>query len=145
MADQTTGGTQTPAPGTIEAAQARNALRHGLRTGKLPSGCSYIRKQLTAVQREIEDAILAVRGEIDLTAAALIQTAVRWERHALLAGRWLSREAASMSHADRLSYSREIARASTERDKILGELGINRPADVLDAGKILSDLSKPTD
>jgi hypothetical protein len=59
--------------------------------------------------------------------AALINTAFRAERHAQLAQRWLAREADSMTPADRLSYSREVARASEARDKAIAALDLPKP------------------
>lgn len=61
-------------------------------------------------------------GEIDLPSACWINTALRWERHARLSARWLRIEAEAMSPGDRLSYSREVARASSERDKAIMQL-----------------------
>jgi hypothetical protein len=113
----------------------RNSLRHGLRAGSLPKGASYIKREINLLRREIETAVMNRHGEIDLYRAALIQTAIRWERHGMLVQRWLRREAGEMDAAQRLAYSRDIARASESRDRCLKELGLNAGdhADILDA------------
>lgn len=103
----------------------RNAMRHGLRAGMLPKGAAYIKRECDTMRREIETAVLARHGEVDLYRAALIQTAMRWERHGMLVQRWLRKEAVTMDAAQRLAYSRDIARASENRDRCLKELGLN--------------------
>ena len=77
-------------------------------------------------RRRLEDALLAVKGEVTMTDAANIQTCLRWERHAALAQRWLTKQYKELKPADRLLFSREIARASAERDKALAamQLGV---------------------
>jgi hypothetical protein len=69
--------------------------------------------------------VFAIRGEVSLVDAAYINTAYRWERHAQLAARWLHLHGAEMDHATRLAYSRDVARASTERDKALASLKLS--------------------
>ena len=76
----------------------RNGLRHGLTAGKLPKGCQYLENQLNGFRRTLEDIVLSVKGEISLPDAASIQTALKWERHG----------------------------ASTERDKALNSIGLDR-------------------
>ena len=50
----------------------RNALRHGLRAGKLPVKCQYIEHRINALRRQLEDAVIAVRTEIGIVDAANI-------------------------------------------------------------------------
>ena len=59
-------------------------------------------------------------------AACVIGSAVRWQIHAELCSRWLRLAGDTMSHSDRLAYSRESARASSERDRHLRLLGLDR-------------------
>lgn len=94
--------------------------------GRLPRGCEYIIGLCRGVKTHLERAVIDVRGDITLSDAMLIQTAVRWERHAQLAQRWLRRESENMSVDQRLQYSREVARASAERDKCVKQLRIER-------------------
>lgn len=103
-----------------------NRTRHGMRGAGLPPGCGHIQRATCAFRREVEAAVLEARGEITLVDAASINTAFRAERHAQLAQRWLAVEAESMTPADRLNYSREVARASELRDKALAALDLPR-------------------
>lgn len=98
------------------------SARHGLRGSGLPKGCGHIRRAINVFRRAIEAAVFDDRGEISLTDAAHINTAFRWERHAQLAQRWLMFQAETLSDADRLAYSRDVAKASTERDKSIAAL-----------------------
>ena len=101
-------------------------MGHGLKAGKLPDDCKYIEIRINNFRRQLEDAVIAVRGEPTMTDAAHIQTALRWERHGCLAQRWLQKEYDKLKAADRLLFSREICRASAERDKAVRELKLTR-------------------
>lgn len=110
-------------------------LRHGLKAGKLPKDCRYIENQLYGLRRKLEAAVVAAKGDVSLPDAACIQTAIKWERHGALALRWLRLEEANLKPTERLAFSREIARASTERDRALQALGLDRDAkdNIIDA------------
>jgi hypothetical protein len=96
----------------------------------LPKGCGYIQRECDQLRTVIETVTAdAHEGQISVLQAALIQTAIRWERHASLAQRWLRLECAQLTPDQRLAYSRDIARASAERDKCLLQLGLDQRAD----------------
>jgi len=103
----------------------RNHMRHGLRGGQLPKDCKYIEMRLNRFRRCLEDALLATRSEVTITDAAIIQTCLRWERHSALAQRWLVKANDELKPVERLSFSREIARASSERDKAIATLKLD--------------------
>jgi hypothetical protein len=105
----------------------RNALRHGLMAGQLPPDAKYIELRLNKFRRQLEDAVVDAKQEVTLLDAAVIQTCLRWERHAALAQRWLNKAIGTLSPTERLAFSREIARASTERDKALALLKLDTP------------------
>ena len=67
--------------------------------------------------------------------AASIQTATAWQRHSSLCLRWLRLGETSLKPEQKMNFSREIARASGERDKALRELHLDRDTrdNVLDA------------
>lgn len=115
----------------------RNALTHGLRAstlGSVPKGASYVGKLMHEFRRQLEAALVDAKGSISFTDACHVNTAARWERHALLAGRWLKLHAATMTHDQRLAFSRDVARASESRDRAIEALKIDiNPASVLDA------------
>ena len=73
----------------------------------------------------LEDAVLANRNEVSILDAACIQTCLRWERHAALAQRWLVKADNELKPEQRLTFSREVARASSERDKALATLRLD--------------------
>ena len=103
-----------------------NALKHGLSIGRLPKGAAYVANLTAKLRQALEDATLDIRGQVGVYELAVINSAIRWERHALLAQRWLRREAANLTPDQRLAFSREVARASSERDKCLKALGLYR-------------------
>lgn len=112
-----------------------NRLRHGLKArfplGVLPKGFARIERNVGAFRRGLEEQVLAIHGEIDLINAAVINTACRWERHSQMCLRWLKvgceavAESERLSADQRLNFSRDIARASAERDKCLKSLGLS--------------------
>lgn len=104
---------------------SQNHLKHGLRAGRLPKGCGYISTRVEKLREVIETQLCDQKGEVTITEAATINSMVRWERHALLAMRWLRQHVDDMTHDQRLAYSREIARASSERDKCLRSLKLD--------------------
>lgn len=88
---------------------------------------------MSEFRRKLEDVVLARFGEVDVLAAAAINTACRAESACLLLGRWLRLRADVMSDADRLNYVTAIARASAERDKALAKLRLDAAADPMQA------------
>lgn len=120
----------------------RNATRHGLKAGQLPKGASYIKRDADILRRYLEAAVVERHDEITLYHAACIQSAIRWERHAMLAQRWLRLEADDLDAGTRLSFSREIAKASSERDKCLERLGLDK-RDAQDALTLLYAQPQP--
>jgi hypothetical protein len=105
---------------------SRNAMRHGLKSSALPKGCWRIEARLNALRRTLEDHTYDTHGEVGLLHALAISTAVRWERHAALSARWLRLQGENMSDGDRLAYSRDVARASSERDKAVASLNLGQ-------------------
>lgn len=119
----------------------KNTLTHGLdasrglRAGRLPKGCGYIVRAVNDFTRAFNRALIAQKGEVSFTDAASVNSATRWERHSCLALRWLRLHADEMSHDQRLAYSREIAKASAERDKCIRATGLS-VCDVTDGESI---------
>ena len=109
-----------------------NALRHGLKSGKLPKDARYIEHQMNGLRRTLEDAVVAARGEVTIPGAAAIQTAVKWERHGALCLRWLRVEGDKLKPEQKMTFSREIARASAERDKAIAALQLDAKPEPVD-------------
>lgn len=124
-----------------------NTLRHGLKAGKLPPGCRYIEVRVCRLRRELEACVLAAKGQVNLQDASCVKSICDWERHRSLAQRWLrlhgidgrpGRGKAStkgkakedtvrgLTPMEMLTFSRETARASTEMDKLIRLLGLDR-------------------
>lgn len=102
-----------------------NSVRHGLKGGALPRDCKYLENRLNRFRRTIEAEVLRVKGTVSLLDAALIQSCIRWERHACLAHRWLVKQMDELKPEQKVMFSREICRASSERDKSLSALEIS--------------------
>jgi hypothetical protein len=101
-----------------------NRMRHGLRASKLPSGCQYVEKAIIAFRIAVEDAVLRLRGQIDVLEAALIQSAIRSEQRAMLLERWLrlADSKAGLSVGEQIKLLRERDMASARRDNCLKQL-----------------------
>jgi hypothetical protein len=110
-----------------------NALTHGMAAGALPPGCGHVVKATKALRTSLQNAVMAARGQVSITDAAAINTAIRFERLAMLAQRWLRLSCDTMSHDQRLAYAREVARASAERDKAIRSLKLDADADPMAA------------
>jgi hypothetical protein len=104
-----------------------NAQRHGMKGGKLPRGCQYIENRVNALRRQVEDALLALKGEISIVDAAAVNSILKWERHGLLAAHWLRKEADKLTAGDRLRFSEAVAKASDNRDRNIRALGLDAP------------------
>jgi hypothetical protein len=100
--------------------------RYALVSGKFPRGCSYVARVLAELRRQLEAAVVAAHGQVSILHAASINSAVRHEGRAILAGRWLRLHAESMSHTERLHYLREVSNASDSRDRCLARLGLDK-------------------
>jgi hypothetical protein len=103
-----------------------NAIRHGLTASALPKGCRRIERMAGKLRHSIEAAVLDSGGTLDLVTVATVNTAVRWATHGMLAARWLRLHCDEMDNTERLTFSREVARASAERDKSIRLLGLGR-------------------
>src|SRR3972149_3432597 len=114
-----------------------NAATHGLRltVSRAPMGAEYVAKAVYRFRELVETAVVERHGEVTVYRAALIQSACRWELHSRLAGRWLKIAHDQLTAGGETGDSREIARASSERDRCLKELGLDRKdqSDVFDA------------
>lgn len=114
-----------------------NRTTHGLHGFGWPKGCHRLKRRETAFRNSLCEAVEA-NGAIGLYEAATIDSACQWLRHGLLAARWLRLEHDQLSPVDRLSFSREVAKAAVERDRCIRLLGLDQTAkasvwDALDA------------
>ncbi|MCI0639581.1 MAG: hypothetical protein L0Y72_18905 [Gemmataceae bacterium] len=104
----------------------RNALRHGLRAGKLPDDCQYVELRLNSLRRTLEDAVVRTHGEVSETQAAIILQAIDWERHRCLCQRWMRKKAKELSLTELVKLSEGMAKGSTELSRAIKMLDIDR-------------------
>jgi hypothetical protein len=113
----------------------RNAQRHGLRSSNLPAGCKAVENRLHQFGKAMRTAIVDARGGMSIVDAALVQSAIRHEKRAALAERWLRVEP-ELTLEQRLTLMRESSAATDSRDKCLEKLKLDRA----DTSSILSQL-----
>ena len=103
--------------------------RHGIQLSRLPAGCAFIHRRASQLRTALERLVIEQRDEVTVGELATIGTAATWAIHGMLCARWLEKAGESLTHAERLGYSREVARASTERERAIGRLGLEKPRD----------------
>jgi hypothetical protein len=113
-------------------------FRHGVRAflgGKLPASNWRVRKLLNSLRTALESEVVVRRGEIDVYAAALIQSAIRHEGVCALWAQHLKDHGDVLTLTERLNVCKEIRNATDARDRCLEKLGLNRfeGGDVIDA------------
>src|SRR5262245_7692473 len=102
-----------------------NALTHGMTLGAMPSGCGYVAARTKQLRTALQNAVMALKGEVSIVDAAAINTATRAERLAMLAQRWLRLNCDVMGHDARLAYAREVVKASETRDRAIRALKLD--------------------
>lgn len=102
--------------------------------GKLSAGWR-LNKALNGLKAALESEVSARRGEIDIYAASLIQSATRHEGVASLWAAHLKKSGDAMSIEQRLAVCREIRNATDSRDRCIEKLGLSKfdRKDILDA------------
>lgn len=103
---------------------ARAADRHGVALGILPRSCFTVQRAVADVRRNLEAAVLEVKGAISVGDAALIATACRWQQVALLTQRLLRVNDADLKPDQKVSYVTQIAEASEKSDRAMKALGL---------------------
>lgn len=103
----------------------RSGRRFHLTLGELSASLGNVTRTLRGFRMGLEEQVIAAHGgSISLAHAAAINTACRWERHAMLCHRWLSGEMDKLDVEKRAQLSRQIADASANRDKAIERLGL---------------------
>lgn len=106
--------------------ETRGNLKHGLRCGSLPRGCGHLAAKVNQLQEWLESHVVELKGEICPTDASAIEVACKWQRHSLLAEKWLRDSFERLNHDQRISTHREVAQAAEKRDKAMRQLGLDR-------------------
>ncbi len=110
----------------------RNALRHGLRCGMVPSKAKYVEHAVNALRRTLETALLELKGDVSISDAAAINSACKWEMHGQLSRYWLRHGIDKLSSMERLKFSEAIAKASDARDKAIRLLELDKTPETID-------------
>lgn len=129
----------------------RGGMRYSLAAGEVGDACKSQKNSADTFRQHLEDAVLLATGgeadvrivenekgekktvmtitggQITLTAAAIIESATKWQRHGRLATKWLNEQYETLTPEQRLSFSREAAKASESRDKCIRALGLPDP------------------
>ncbi len=100
--------------------------RHGLTLARLPAGCQFIHRKASELRTALEREVISQRGEITVPELAVIASVATWTIHGLLCSRWLQKAGETLNHSERLGYSREVARAATERERAIARLNLDR-------------------
>jgi hypothetical protein len=103
-----------------------NGRRHGLRMGALMPGVPHIGRDLNAVRRSLEAAVLALRGVVSVQDALTINAVVRFERKLRLCERHLALKGDEMASETYLAFERESARWLLDRDRAAASLGLRQ-------------------
>ncbi len=119
-------GASGPPVGNLNAAKNGSRLRtKRLVVGELPKQLLSVKRETRAYRRAIEDAVVAVRGEVTVTDAHAIDTASAATAHAGIC-RWLLRNKIDeMKTSDVLSCSSSIVKAKQARDQAIKSLGLD--------------------
>jgi len=116
-----------------------NAVRHGLASSKLPKRLHFAERRVNQFRKIVEEHVIAAKGEITLVDASAINSAMRWERHAILCGYWLNKEIANLTPDQKVKYSEAAAKASDARDKHIRALGLDQSQTPIWANAITSE------
>lgn len=107
----------------------RNAVRHGLRGTSLAKPYSYLRGSVDEFRRDLEDAVVATRGEITLQDACHICTAYRWERASqifqAMLGKMKDGKGRELTTDQLIACTERSARASEARDRAVRALDLD--------------------
>ena len=132
---------------TINPLTGRPGRRVQLLLGACPGNGAWVRRACDKLRVIITQAVESQGIEVDVKTAGLIQTACRYERAALLAGKWLRERYADLDDDQRLKYLTSIADLSAKRDAALARLplgtGDNDPLAALRA-TIEAEAERPT-
>lgn len=102
--------------------------RHGLAGSNFPPHLTDLKKRCDAFRRVVEKDVLRLRGKITLTEALAIDAAYKWERHSQLSSRFLRESYDKITPAERVTYSREAARAADLRNAAIKSLRLDEVA-----------------
>ena len=110
-------------------------MRHGLRSGKFMKDQKYIENRVNQLRRDLEDAVMACRGEVGIEDAAFINTAIRWESVASKCQHHLRKSRLTVELE--LKFMERMATASANRDRAIQALELDMESDAPDLQKYI--------
>lgn len=102
-----------------------NGSRRLLVLASSPPRDRWMDRLVDALRQRWEQDVIAAKGKLSRVDERLINSAARWELHALRAGTWLRREHDKLTYDQRIAASREAATATDRRNSLLARLGID--------------------
>jgi len=125
------------------------AVRYGLKVGALPKEFRHIQNHVNGVRREMETAVESRHGQVSLSHALLIDSAVAHELHATICRTLLNRNIAKLAPLDQAKLAGDAAKAKEARNRAFGRLDLDPSdhdpwRDVFTAPAIASDATEPT-
>jgi len=103
-----------------------NSMRHGLRSSRVPNDSSYMLREANIFRTCVEAAILDRFGSIDVLRAALVQTCIQWQIHAMKLRRLLLVKATELTIDQMVNFAERACRALAERDRCLVKMGLDK-------------------
>lgn len=108
-----------------------NGVKHGAsyyhRSGRLPTGCSYIKRNEDEYRKDLEEAVRDKYGEVSLYHASLIQEACGSNTEAELLRRY-KRTGKDLGEPDQARLDKQRRDALTHRTACLEKLGLDAGA-----------------
>lgn len=92
-----------------------------MRAAKLPPNCKYINEACELLRTQLEAAL----GDVSIHQAALINSAIRHEKMAALADRWLRLKLDSMTLSEITTVKDWLMSSTTARDRCIRDLQID--------------------
>ena len=111
-----------------------NSLRNGKRIvtlalGELPKELARVTRYVRLYRRGLQDAILEVFDEVSPTAAHLVDEACAWEQHRRVCMWLVRRKIDKLSPSDLRECSKQMALATTNRNKAVERLDLDHKPD----------------
>lgn len=118
--------------------KSQRRLKFGLFQPRSHKSMSHCDRMANKFRAELEAAVIERHGEINLGLAAQCQTAAMAVRYTMLASLLLRDEWDGMDAPTRLAVAREALRGCQDRDKVLTNLGVDKPiSPIINSGPIL--------
>jgi hypothetical protein len=116
----------------------QNRTTHGMRSQSaltlagLPTGCGFIRRAVGVLRVQLEQAAIAIHGELSLSLDSLVNLACRHEVRSMLASKWLRDHGAKMSPTEKLAMAAAVTESGEARDRCIRALKLDNAPSTTD-------------